>query len=89
LRAFQYNSQQSKFAQHLTKEGHAFGRINSTMEILQLHRKGTYINTLEKFYIHKEFVNNNHLDEEYADNNNQIFNTILNVCNNMATNPSN
>jgi len=58
------------------------------MEIVQLHRKSTQLNMLEKFYTHKEFVNNNHLNKEYADNNNQIFNTILNVCNNMATNPS-
>jgi ribosomal protein L9 len=69
LRAFQYNTQQSKFAQHLTKQGHTFGSINSTMEIVQLHRKGTHLNT-EKFHIHKEFVDNNHLNEEYADNNN-------------------
>jgi len=72
LRAFQCNTQQSKFAQHLTKHGHTFGSINSTMEIMQLHRKSTHLNTLEKFYIHKEFVNNKHLNEEYADNNNQI-----------------
>ena len=87
FRAFQHNTQQSKFAQHVTKHGHAFSSINSTMEIMQLHRKSTNLNTLVKFYIHKEFVSNNHLNEEYA-NNNQIFTTILNVCDNMATNPS-
>jgi len=54
---------------------------------MQLHKKGTHLNTLEKFYIHKEYSNNNHLNEEYADNNNQIFNTILYVSNNMVTNP--
>jgi len=47
----------------------------------------THLNTLEKFYIRKEYSNNNHLNEEYADNNNHIFNTILYVSNNMATNP--
>jgi len=87
LRAFQHNTQQSKFAQHLTKHGHAFGNIENIMEVLQLHKKGTHLNTLEKFYIHKEYSNNNHLNEEYADNNNQIFNTILHVSDNMATNP--
>ena len=87
MRAFQHNTQQSKFAQHLIKHGHAFGNIENIMEIIQLHKKGTHLNTLEKFYIHKEYSNNNHLNEEYADNNNQIFNTILYVSNNMATNP--
>jgi hypothetical protein len=64
LRAFQYNTQQSKFAQHLTNHGHVFGSLNSTMEVVQLHRKGTQLNTLKKFYIHREFVNNNHLNQE-------------------------
>jgi hypothetical protein len=47
------------------------------MEVLQFHKKGVHLNTIEKFYIHKETVNNNHLNEEYTDTSNQIFNTIL------------
>jgi hypothetical protein len=54
---------------------------------MQLHKKGSHLNTLERFYIHKEYTHNNHLNEEYADNNNQIFNTILYMSNNMATTP--
>jgi hypothetical protein len=80
-------NRQLKFAQRLIKHGHALGSIGNTMEIMQLHKKGTHLNTLERFYIHKEYTHNNHLNEEYADNNNQIFNTILYVSNNMATNP--
>jgi hypothetical protein len=87
MRAFQHNTQQSKFAKHLIKHERAFGSIESTMEIMQLHKIGTHLNTLNRFYIHKEYTHNNHLNEEYADNNNQIFNTILYVSNDMATNP--
>jgi len=76
-RAFRYNTQHSKFAQHLTEYGHAFGNIENIMEVLQFHKKGIHLNTIEKFYIHKESTNNNYLNEEYTDNTNQIFNTIL------------
>ena len=47
------------------------------MEVLQFHKKGTHLNTIERFYIHKESMNNNHLNEEYTETTNQIFNTIL------------
>jgi hypothetical protein len=76
-RAFKYNTQHSKFAQHLTENRHAFGNIVNTMEVLQFQKKGVYLNTIEKFYIHKETVTNNHLNEEYTDTSNQIFITIL------------
>ena len=76
-RAFRYNTQQCKFAQHLREYGHAFGNIENIMEVLQFHKKGIHLNTIEKFYIHKESTNNNYLNEEYTDTTNQIFNTIL------------
>jgi hypothetical protein len=76
-RAFKYNTSQSKFAQHLHTHGHAFGRMENTMEILQLHKKGVHLNTIERFHIHKEAVNNNHLNEDYTETSNPIFNTIL------------
>ena len=47
------------------------------MEVLHFHKKGIHLNTIERFYIHKEVTNNNHLNEEYTETSNQIFNTIL------------
>jgi hypothetical protein len=87
MRSFQHNTQQSKFAQHLIKHGLAFGRIENTKKIMQMQKKDTQLNKLERFYIHKEYTHKNYLNEEYADKNNQTFNTILYVSNNMATNP--
>jgi hypothetical protein len=75
--AFKYNTQQSKFAKHILDHKHTFGNIENTMEILQFQKKGTHLNTMEKFHIHKETLNNSHLNEEYTDTSNQIFNTIL------------
>jgi len=46
------------------------------MEVLHFHKNGTHLNTIERFYIHKEAMNNNHLNE-YTETTNQIFNTIL------------
>jgi len=76
-RAFQYNTTQSKFTQHLLTHGHSFGNLENTMEIIQLQKKGTHLNTIERFHIHKEVVTNNHLNEDYTETSNPIFNTIL------------
>jgi hypothetical protein len=42
---------------------------------------------MERFYIHAEAKNNNHLNEGYTEMSNPIFNTILQLphSNNMAT----
>jgi hypothetical protein len=47
------------------------------MEILDTHEKGAYLNTLERYHIHVEAINNNHLNEEFSETSNPIFNTII------------
>jgi hypothetical protein len=47
-----------------------------TMQILYVHRKGPHLNTAERFYIHKEAAQNNHLNDEHTITN-KIFDTIL------------
>jgi hypothetical protein len=76
-RAFKYNTNQSKFAKHLLEQRHSFGNIEDTMEIVQFHKKGTHLNTIQRYYIRKESIKNNHLNEDYTDKTNHIFNTIL------------
>jgi hypothetical protein len=75
--SFRYNSQHSKYAQHLIEHGHAFSNIHNTMEILQFQKKGTYFNTIERFHIYKETIHNNHLNDEYTTTANKIFDTVL------------
>jgi hypothetical protein len=75
-RAYRYNTLRPKFAKHLIEHGHSFQDIESTMEVLHFHKKGTHLNTIDRFYIHKEAINNNHLNEEYVETTNQIFSTI-------------
>jgi hypothetical protein len=78
-RAFQYNTHQSKFAVHLQDHGHSFGTIENVMEVLKIQGKGTHLNTVEKYYIHRETLDNNHINEDYADTCNMIFNTLTSL----------
>ena len=63
-RDFYNNSQSSSFAQHLLDKAHSFGPINNIMEVLHHHKKGAHLNTIERFYIHKEHAAGNHLNDE-------------------------
>jgi hypothetical protein len=76
-RAFRYNTSQSKYAKHAIEQGHRFGNLENIMEILQFQKKGYHLNTIERYHIHKEVKNNNHLNEDYTDTSNNIFNTII------------
>jgi hypothetical protein len=53
-RDYKYSNNKSKFAQHVTEEGHAFGPINDIMDVIHIVNKGRMLDTLEKFYIYRE-----------------------------------
>jgi hypothetical protein len=76
LLSFRTNNNASNFAQHLLDDSHTFGPINETMDILHFQQKGIHMNTLEKYCIYKEVINNNHLNKQYVTTNNHIFNTV-------------
>jgi hypothetical protein len=48
LQSYKNQNQNSKFAQHLQE--YSFGPMQDVMEILQVVRKGKFMNDLEKFY---------------------------------------
>ena len=64
--AFLKNSHTSKFAQHLNEHAHSFGTINNFVQILRYHKKGAYLNTIERFYIDGEHDSNNQLNDSYT-----------------------
>jgi hypothetical protein len=76
-KAFKTNSHNSNYTKHLNEHIHPFGSIQNTMQILQRHNKGPHLNTLERFYIYAEYLNNNHLNVEHTVFPNIIFNTLL------------
>ena len=77
--AFRTNSHTSKFAQNLIEHNHPFGTIQNTMQILRRHKKGPHLNTLERFYIYAEYVNNNHINDSQTVFPNRLFDVLLNA----------
>jgi hypothetical protein len=75
--AFRTNSHTSKFAEHLTEQAHSLDSIQNTMQVLRRQNKGAHLNTLERFYIYAEYVNNNHLNDEHTIFPNKIFDALL------------
>jgi hypothetical protein len=72
-RSFRHNTHTSKFAEHLNNNMHSFGPIQDVMNILEFHKKGPHLNTLERFHIHKEAASHNHLNDEHTVTPNRIF----------------
>ena len=56
---------------------HSFGTINNTKQVLQYHEKGAHLSAVERFYIHAEYVSNNHLNDSRTIFPNAIFDTLL------------
>jgi len=51
--------------------------MHDTMQVLQNHKKSAHLNTLERYYIHVEYADNNHLNDSYTIFPNAIFDTLL------------
>jgi hypothetical protein len=47
------------------------------MQVLRYQRKGAHLNTIERFYIYAEYINNNHLNDDQTIFPNKIFDTLL------------
>jgi len=79
MTAWRNHSTTSNFAQHLIKEAHSFGPMNKVMEIVNCHKKGAHLNTIEKSHIHTESVKNNHLNDPQTIHPNAIFDTLIKI----------
>jgi hypothetical protein len=75
--AFHNNTHTSSFEQHLHEQAHSFGPIDNIMQVLHHHKKGAHLNTVERFYIHAEYVANNHLNGNHSIFSDIIFDTLL------------
>jgi hypothetical protein len=72
-----YNRGKSLYAKHLSENNHPFPPIESSMHMLHTARKGRLLNTIENFYIHKETVANNQLNDKMTTKPNPIFDAVL------------
>jgi hypothetical protein len=87
FRDYKHNNYKSKFAQHLLDSGHSIGPIDNIMEVLYRTNKGKLMDTIERFYIHKETHMNNQINDKNTAKPNFIFDTlILNNTNRTRTN---
>jgi hypothetical protein len=58
--SYRTNNTNSSYAQHLLENSHTFASIDKALHILEFQKKSTHMNTLERFYIHREAFYNNH-----------------------------
>jgi len=75
--AFKSSGNTSNYAKHALEHSHPFGPIHETMQILQYQGKGAHLNTIERYFIYKEFSINNHLNDESIIAPNKIFDALL------------
>jgi hypothetical protein len=66
----------AKYA-HLLENHHYISPINETMEVVQVVKKGRYMNVPERFYIYEETHGNNQLNEQSVAGCNRVFETII------------
>ena len=77
INAFKSNSHTSNFVKHLNEQAHSFGSIHNTMQILKRQNKRSPVNTIERFYIYAEYLNNNHLNDDHTIFPSTIFEALL------------
>jgi len=85
--AFKSGRNTSKYAKHALEHSHPFGPFQETMRILQYQDKGAHLNTIGRYFIYKEFSNNNHLNDDSNITPNKIFDALLQLQSHNITQP--
>jgi hypothetical protein len=77
LRDYRYNTDKSKFAQHLTERKHSFVPIDDIMSVLHKTQKGRMMDVIERYHIFKETKNKNQINDKNTVKPNIFFETIV------------
>jgi ferritin-like metal-binding protein YciE len=77
LVSFKNNNYNSKFSQHLLETRHTFGKIDDIMKILYYDKTGRHLDKIERYYIYRETIMNNQLNDKHRVTCNRIFDTII------------
>ena len=64
--SYRTNKMNSNYTQHLIDNDHTFPPIDKALHILEYHKKNMHMNTLERYHIHKEAHQNNHLNDQHT-----------------------
>jgi hypothetical protein len=51
---FHENTTNAKYAQHILKTGNSYSKKEDTIKIFKIAKKGSYMNTLERFHMQKQ-----------------------------------
>jgi hypothetical protein len=76
-REYNYATNKSNYAKHLLDTQHPLKPIDECMSALHTTKKGSMLNTIERFYIHQATQNNSQLNDKNTVTPNPIFDTIL------------
>jgi hypothetical protein len=71
------NRTKTGYSQHIINTGHEYGNIENTLNVLNVQKKGAFLNILEKFHICKTYKTYNLLNENSTDIYNPIFELLL------------
>jgi hypothetical protein len=70
------NNSNTGFANHILNTVHTYRTITDTMEIMKTERKGSYLNTFERYYIYENSKDNLHMNDTNIDIHNPIFKAL-------------
>jgi hypothetical protein len=76
-RDYETNAKKSLYAKHLLEEKHKMESIDDTMTIMSIQKKGPMMNTIEQYHIYELTKTGNHLNEQFTEKPNPIFETVI------------
>jgi tRNA U38,U39,U40 pseudouridine synthase TruA len=79
-REYTYATNKSNYAKHLLENNHTLQPMEKCMSVLYSTGKGPLLNTLEDFYIYRETLKDNQLNDKNTVAPNSTFDTILRHC---------
>jgi hypothetical protein len=79
IRYIKNNNEQSAYATHILQNRHEFGPINETMKLLHKATKGKRMNTLENYYIQKNYAHIIIIREQTINRLNSPFQMAINM----------
>jgi hypothetical protein len=78
------NNSSTGYSKHILEARHSYNTIENTMEVIKIGQKGTYLNTLEKYYIYKTNKTGLLMNDMNTDEHNPIFEKLHKI-NNVST----
>jgi len=74
---FKHGNGNSSFAQHVLDNRHDFGTMENIMNPLHIMEKGRLMDTIEKYYIFRETMLCNQINDKITEKPNAIFENVI------------